>query len=445
MNFKLGKQTFNIFATWRFFAKQSLPKLLVGVPLLLLTACTAPTPLVAQNPTVAPPTPTAVAAAPNTPTARLPTASPVPPTSTPTAVPTATTAPSPTFPIIPPTPTATATDTPVPTDTPAPPDMSAPPVPALVIDHRSVEKFSRIPDEYIQAAREIRWLHRGASVGVNIAAIINQNGTRASSGLNCLGWVNLGAPPDGGRPKSCGCPQIPLDNRWENICRNEAQSFPADAKYTRDNWVFEVHPYRIVTDNLQEIKSLNPGWRKKTNYFIQRVDTLAPDEKFDFVSFQMGYVEGPSINDEFFTNTDDVFRTDGSLNHDDPQPGVANLEALDAAHPEFQIIWFTLAQARQVDFDANGAPHVQVFNDRLREYTETHGKILFDLADIESHLPDGTPCFGIDAGGAPVDVMTVCDEYVNERVSGHLNAFGSNQVAQAIWVMMAQLAGWNGE
>jgi len=88
---------------------------------------------------------------------------------------------------------------------------------------------------------------------------------------------------------------------------------------------------------------------------------------------------------------------------------------------------------------------LQVFNDNLREYAAANGKILFDLADIESYLPDGTPCYGIGVDGAPVDVITVCDEYVNERVSGHLNAWGSNRVAQAIWVMMAQLAGWDGE
>lgn len=314
-----------------------------------------------------------------------------------------------------------------------------------MIDHRAVEKFNRIPDAYIQAAREIRWLHRGASVGVNIAATINQDGGRASSGLNCLGWTDLGAPPDGGRPKSCGCPQGDLPNRWQNICRNETHFLPIGAEYTRENWQFEVHPYRITSDNLQQIRNMNPGWQNKENYFIQRVDTLAPDERFDFVSFQMGYVEGPSINKQFFTNTDDVFRSDGAPNYDDRQPGVANLETLDAAHPEFQIIWVTAAQARRVEFDDTGSPYVQEFNRMLRDYAEAHGKILFDLADIESHLPDGTPCYGIDAAGAPVDVVTVCDDYVGEKVSGHLNAFGANRVAQAIWVMMAQLAGWDGK
>lgn len=419
--------------------KKIMPVIAIALA-MMLSACaeTANSVAVVDTATPAPTElpPTATVPPPNTATTTpVPTATHTPPPNTATASATATHTPT----AIPPTATASATPTPV------PPDMSSPSAPVLLIDHYSVEKFNRIPDEYIQAARQIRWMHRGASVGVNIAAVINQNGTRAASGLNCLSWINLGAPPDGGRPKSCGCPQLPLDNRWQNICRNETVSLPVSDKYTRDNWQFEVHPYRIVTDNLQEIRNMNPGWQKKTNYFIQRVDTLAPAEQYDYVSYQLGYVEGPSINKQFFTNTDDVFRADGSLNYDDSQPGVANLEALDAAHPEFQIIWFTAAQARQVEFDSDGAPHVQVFNDNLREYAAVNGKILFDLADIESYLPDGTPCYGIGVDGAPVDVITVCDEYVNERVSGHLNAWGSNRVAQAIWVMMAQLAGWDGE
>ena len=394
------------------------------------------------------PTHTSVAAATDSPTS-APTVknthTPLP-THTSTAIPpTATETAPPDTPTAVPTETATDVPTPSPTDTPMPTETPTLTTPALVIDHNSVAKFNQIPDEYVQAAREIRWLHRGASVGVNIAATINQNGGKASSGLNCLSWTNLGSPQEGGRPKSCGCPQLTLPSRWENICRNETVFLPANEKYTRNNWQFEVHPYRIVTDNLSEIRSMNPGWRNKTNYFIQRVDTLAADERFDYVSYQMGYVEGPSINDQFFSNTTDATLGNGQLNYDDPQPGVMNLELLESAHPEFQIIWVTSAQARQIEFDAAGEPHVQVFNQSLRDYAISHGDILFDLADIESHLPDGTPCFGIDANGANVNVQTVCDEYVNEKVSGHLNPLGANQVAQAVWVMMAQLAGWSGE
>ena len=92
--------------------------------------------------------------------------------------------------------------------------------------------------------------------------------------------------------------------------------------------------------------------------------------------------------------------------------------------------------------DEQGRPFVQEFNEELRNYAITNKKIFFDLADIESHLPDGTPCYGIDNNGNPVNVMTVCDEYVDEEISGHLNAYGANHVAKAVWVMMAKMSGW---
>lgn len=414
--------------------KQNIMGLTVGLAIVTLGAC-APTgtptdtlAAITDSPPVAPTakntdTPPPTMSAKTTP---IDDTSTVIPTALETEIPT-------------PTHTPSSTDTPLPTETPV--LMT----PGLLIDHNTVAKFNQIPDEYIQAAREIRWLHRGASVGVNIAATISQNGRKASSGLNCLSWTNLNSPQEGGRPNSCGCPQATLPNRWENICQNETVFLPVNEKYTRDNWQFEVHPYRVITDNLQEINSINPGWQNKTNYFIRRVDTLAADERFDYVSYQMGYVEGASINEQFFSNTADVFLDNGQINYDDAQPGVANLEALESAHPEFKIIRVTSAQARLIEFDSAGVPHVQAFNQSLRNYTAKHGGILFDLADIQSYLPDGTPCFGIDAKGASVNVPTVCDEYVDEKVSGHLNALGANQVAQAIWVMMAQLAGWNGE
>jgi hypothetical protein len=284
-------------------------------------------------------------------------------------------------------------------------------------------------------------------VGYNIAGTtdLNAEGLRVPSGLNCLGWTDLERGPfEGGRPNSCGCPQGALNQRWENICRDQTVFLPAHPQYNRENWEFEVHPYRVKSDNIKDIRNANPGWQNKVNYFIERVDNLAPDENYDYVSFKMGYVEGPTLNEHFFTNNDEIYNSNGSLNYNDQHPGVANLEALSVEHPEFDVIWTTAALSRLVEVNDQGQPHIQVFNAQLRNYALANNKILFDLADIESHLPDGTPCYGIDRNGNPVNVVTVCDEYVDEEISGHLNALGTNQVAKAIWVMMARLSGWEG-
>ena len=72
----------------------------------------------------------------------------------------------------------------------------------------------------------------------------------------------------------------------------------------------------------------------------------------------------------------------------------------------------------------------------LRQYAKDNGKILVDMADIETHDPQGNPCF--DTNQIPV----ICSDYTEEKVSGHLNEVGRERMAKAFWYMMARLTGW---
>ena len=81
---------------------------------------------------------------------------------------------------------------------------------------------------------------------------------------------------------------------------------------------------------------------------------------------------------------------------------------------------------------------MQQFNRQMRAYAVAHNKVFMDLADIESHRPDGTACTDNEGNG----IEAICQDYTNERNAGHLNALGSQRAAKAIWVLMARLAGW---
>jgi lysophospholipase L1-like esterase len=83
---------------------------------------------------------------------------------------------------------------------------------------------------------------------------------------------------------------------------------------------------------------------------------------------------------------------------------------------------------------------MKLFNVRQREYALLHNKVLFDLADITSHRPDGTSCFDNRNRG----VEAICQDYTNEVDGGHLNARGMQRVAKAFWVLMARVSGWQG-
>jgi hypothetical protein len=259
----------------------------------------------------------------------------------------------------------------------------------FVIDHTAVADFQRIPDEYIRAASQLRLLLRGASVGVNI-----------SDGLNCLA-NNF----SGRRPYFCDR-DLPPDQ------------VVFDPKYDRSHWTFELH---------NPPPNPNPAWPNKVKFFIDRVNGLEPHENYDVVSFTADYVdviEGLNMDDTFFQPA-----TGGEFSP------VQALEDLTSAHPDKTIVWWTSNLARTI-----GTPDSVSFNQQMRDYTRSHGKILFDMADIESHAPDGTPCVDNLGRGLPA----ICQDYTTEQVAGHLNALGSQRVARALWVLMARLAGWEG-
>jgi hypothetical protein len=129
-------------------------------------------------------------------------------------------------------------------------------------------------------------------------------------------------------------------------------------------------------------------------------------------------VPGSSLDDVFFNR------------EDDNQVGIVEIEALLERHPDTQMIWSTLALARVI-----GGADADSYNRQLRDYVRANGGYLLDVADIESHAPDGTPCL---EDSFPV----LCPQYTQETEGGHLNALGSQRVARALWFLMARFAGW---
>lgn len=360
-----------------------------GTPLLLLVtlalaACTTP-----QEP---PPT-SAVAAATLTsapPTTRTqetasPTATPEPPTATHTPAPTATIEPTNTAEpsaTVEPSPVADAAATAEPTpagDTSSPATQSGA---AIIVDHTSLDLFGQIPDEYIASAAQFRYLVRHASVGHNLdnalSCLMDDSG-------NAPNFCDRGLPPD---------------------------EIVHDGRYDRSNWVFEPH----ATPNA------NPGWNNKVRFFIDRADELQVGQNYDLMNVMLAYLDGApgsTIDDLFFNR------------EDDGEVGIEELEALLQRHPNTEMVWTTLALARII-----GGADADAYNRQLRDYVRTNGGYLLDIAAIGSHAPDGSPC--VDDDGYPV----LCPQYTEESRGGHPNALGSQRMARALWILMAQIAGW---
>ncbi|MDD2823087.1 MAG: cohesin domain-containing protein [Candidatus Daviesbacteria bacterium] len=164
-----------------------------------------------------------------------------------------------------------------------------------------------------------------------------------------------------------------------------------NTKYNRTNWSFQARG--------------NPGWQAKVDDFDVQVALQA--STMDVLSQKFCYIDqGADWN---------YYRT--------------HMEALMAAYPTKKFIWWTMP------IMTSGDPSRDAFNNNLRTYAATHNIILFDLAAIESHDPAGN---AITSGG----LEAMYPAYSSD--GGHLTAAGSQRVAQAFWVMMARISGWDG-
>ncbi len=312
--------------------------------------------------------------------------------------------------------TATQAATPVsnPTATSAIP--LNPPADMIYIDHHDVALFEQIPEEYLVAAANIPMLFIDRSVGVNI-----------SEALNCLAFPsNEAAPHYCSVYEHAGTPPFSSDP--------SEVSWSRGGGYGRDHWDYETWP-----ENDCRL------WQRHVPCFTSRADEII--EQYQVLSFQFSYLEvtdGSTIADQpggFFSDTP-------------PLGNVYELAAYEAQHPDKVFIYWTTSLARSIGTEVS-----DTFNNQMRQYAIEHNKVLFDVADILSHDPNGNPCYD-NRDGQPYsnqhtsenypddgrDYLAICQHYTTETEGGHLGSTstGAIRVAKAMWVLMARLAGWNG-
>jgi hypothetical protein len=294
----------------------------------------------------------------------------------------------------------------------------------IVVDHTWVDRFDQIPENYVTAARNLRLLFSDRSVGQNI-----------HDSLDCLT-----APSWADSPAPCRRDYY-SDWLWRTFTGNDLGNglvparilfSPSPTRYDRSNWTYE---YRQGT------------WSELTQGFIQDLAPAYINTK-DVLTYQFSYLNVADFEDiadpniGFFTNNPNRY-------------DVHDLEAYIAAHPDKIFIFWTTSLARGI-----GTQVSTDFNNQMRQYARQHNKILFDVADIESHTDLGVPCYDNRDSVAycsqqgqcenhPSDGVNhpaICQDYTTETDGGHLGSVsgGSIRLAKAFWVLMARIAGWNG-
>lgn len=296
-----------------------------------------------------------------------------------------------------PTLTATIESSPtiMPTIVPSPTSTLIPVGGGIIIDHNSIALFEQIPDEYINAARQIPMVFSDRSVGSNM-----------NDALNCLTAPSWAL-------SSSVCRRDYLDSSqtttklytatdYTNGTVPDLILFEPGLKYDRSNWSY--------MDCLGD-------WNLMTDIFINSVVTPNLSTK-DVFSCQFSY-----LNVDTRSTIMRYFQSD-----------LLRLETFIAQNPNETFVFWTTSLARII-----GTRESTEFNNAMRQYAIENDKILMDMADIMSHDRNGNQC--LDATGVyPV----ICKDYTTEPQGGHLGSVSGGQItmAKAFWVLMAQIAGW---
>jgi hypothetical protein len=106
-----------------------------------------------------------------------------------------------------------------------------------------------------------------------------------------------------------------------------------------------------------------------------------------------------------------------------------SMERLQKDYPKVRVVWWTAPLTRSDNAQRNE------YNRLVRDYAAAHSKILYDIADIESHDPQGHET--IDPSGPVLYAGYTQD-------GGHLTAEGQLRAARAWWWLSARIAGWAG-
>lgn len=245
------------------------------------------------------------------------------------------------------------------------------PAAATVIGHNDIAQVAGLPQSVLDAVGQQRWLFAHASVGENI-----------------IGGM------------------VVLNNT--NAVRYQLK-FVTSGNGT----VIYAPPANTAPGTVYDGSRGNPGWAAKYTLFDGAVRTLGwRYPKIDMAMDKLCFID------------------------DSAQVSVylASMTALENDYPATRFIYTTQPlQASGIPGSANIA--YWHYNQAVRQHCSTNGRILFDIADIESHDPTGAAITFTDQG---VTYERLYSGYAADL--GHLNAAGSARAALGWYALAATLA-----
>jgi hypothetical protein len=164
-----------------------------------------------------------------------------------------------------------------------------------------------------------------------------------------------------------------------------------NAKYDRARWIFQSRG--------------NPGWQAKVDDLVAQ--TALYSSSYEVLTMKFCYID---------TDASFPYYRDKMLQ-------------LEIDYPTKRFVWWTMPIETTSDAGR------QAFNDSVRTFARTSGKVLFDIADIEAYNTAGQK----RTDGSGYEIMW--PEWTSD--GGHLSGAGAQRVASALWWLMARLGGWD--
>jgi predicted small secreted protein len=261
---------------------------------------------------------------------------------------------------------------------------------AIIVDHTDTDA-SIVPDSAITAAAALDVYFEHASVGGNV---MDGVAAFASAPSSRYGYLSS-AYASGTQPS---------DQERSDIA----------------SW-FDSHDGGVV-----DFMRGNPSLTNKIDWFVATMDTNVgtTPTKFathvDVAMFKFCWIDDAYLSTAPTTEFNAV-RT--------------AMEGLESRYPDTIFVWWTMPICQAGAYSDEVNAKRDVYNTFVRNYCTSNDKPLFDLADIESHSADGTALVD-SAGHERLDPSYASDD-------GHLNAVGGARMANAWWVLLAKLSGWD--
>lgn len=197
---------------------------------------------------------------------------------------------------------------------------------ALVIDHDDVDAVATLPQATMDAIGQQRWFFSHASVGGNM-----MNGLADLNGIDPLRYQ--------------------LTRTGVTYLSGEMRA--ADP------------PTTTTPGTVYDCSRGNPGWQNKLTIFDNSVRVSGwHTDKIDAAMDKFCYIDQAAL----------------------PSQYLSTMSNLEAAYPNTVFVYVTMPLKTGED-----STNVQRndYNDAVRDYCVTNGKLLYDIADIEAHDPNG--------------------------------------------------------